>query len=129
MKLILFLLPLLASALPSPDANLDLDTRAPTLCSTCSPFPEENKCHPTTSCVYNWGHQGPNGPYYCACRHGYKANPREVGADPSAQWRLQWPSQEGRVFVRPGIKCDTLCDNWEQGAAGCREVYQNPYCT
>ncbi|KAJ9661099.1 hypothetical protein H2201_006649 [Coniosporium apollinis] len=127
MKLIYFLLPLLTAALPSPDA--DLDTRAPTLCSTCSPFPEENKCHPTTSCVYNWGHQGPNGPYYCACRHGYKANPREVGADPSAQWRLQWPSQEGRVFVRPGIKCDTLCDNWEQGAAGCREVYQNPYCT
>jgi len=24
--------------------------------------------------------------------------------------------------VRPGIECDTLCEDWIQGAAGCQEV-------
>jgi hypothetical protein len=93
-------------------------------------MPEQNKCHITTSCVYNWGHNGPNGPNYCACRAGYKADPKKVGQDPSAQWRLPWKSQEGRVFVRPGVECDTLCNEWWLGQNGCKEVWlnNNPAC-
>ncbi|OCK89933.1 uncharacterized protein K441DRAFT_268140 [Cenococcum geophilum 1.58] len=103
---------------------------APIGCSTCNPLPELNHCDITTSCIYNWGHQGPGGPNYCACRAGYKANPLEVGQDPAAQWRLPWVSQEGRVFVRPGVKCDTLCDNYQLGKDGCQEVWlnNNPQC-
>ena len=103
---------------------------APIGCSTCNPLPELNKCDITTSCIYNWGHQGPGGPNYCACRAGYKANPLEVGQDPAAQWRLPWASQEGRVFVRPGVKCDTLCDHYQLGLDGCQEVWlnNNPQC-
>jgi hypothetical protein len=103
---------------------------APIGCSTCNPLPELNKCDITTSCIYNWGHQGPGGPNYCACRAGYKANPLEVGQDPAAQWRLPWASQEGRVFVRPGVKCDTLCDHYQLGSDGCQEVWlnNNPQC-
>jgi len=111
----------------SPVSEADaLDARAPVGCSTCNPLPEQNKCHLTTSCIYIWGHPGPNGPNYCACRAGYKAT--NVGADPAAQWRLPWASQEGRVFVRPGVACDTLCDHWELGKDGCKEVPEYANC-
>ncbi|KAF1815630.1 hypothetical protein P152DRAFT_455348 [Eremomyces bilateralis CBS 781.70] len=59
---------------------------------------------------------------YCACRAGYRAGFHDVGHDPLAQWRLPWVGQEVRVFVRPGVKCDTLCDNWELGAQWRQEV-------
>ncbi len=130
MKSIAFALTLIASvasALPGLDS---LEARgAPISCLTCNPLPEFNKCHSTTSCIYIWGHQGSTpGPNYCACRAGYKADPRKVGADPSAQWRLPWPSQEGRVFVRPGVECDTLCDQWQLGKDGCKEVTELASC-
>lgn len=57
---------------------------------------------------------------YCACRAGYKAT--HTATDGLIQWRLPWEGQEGRVFVRPGVVCDALCDEWYLGAAGCSEV-------
>jgi hypothetical protein len=60
---------------------------------------------------------------------GYAAN------DVSAQWRLPWygtaggdPSQEGRVFVKPGVVCNTLCDDWYLGKDGCKAVQEKPDC-
>ncbi|KAF2252369.1 hypothetical protein BU26DRAFT_502849 [Trematosphaeria pertusa] len=107
----------------------------PAQCPQCKPLPPDNQCHITTSCTFNWGHTGPGAaPYYCACRHGYRA----TGYDPkdtSIQWRLPWyagpngqPSQEGRVFVKPGVNCDTLCDKWYDGAKGCQEVQLRSNC-
>ncbi|KAF2190041.1 hypothetical protein K469DRAFT_699617 [Zopfia rhizophila CBS 207.26] len=99
-------------------------------CQQCKPLPNENKCDITTSCTYVWGHPGPNGPYYCACRAGYRATGYKPD-DATVQWRLPWygpPSQEGRVFVAPGVKCDTLCDHWELGAKGCQEVQLKKEC-
>lgn len=44
------------------------------VCEQCVYTPLENKCDITTSCTYVWGHSDPStpGPYYCACRHGYR---------------------------------------------------------
>ena len=46
------------------------------ICETCVYTPNENKCDITTSCTYVWGHDNPHtpGPYYCACRHGYRTS-------------------------------------------------------
>ena len=47
------------------------------------------------------------------------------------QWRIpasREPSQEGRVFVEPGVGCDTLCDHYELGKGGCREVGERGDC-
>lgn len=128
MKL-LHLIPLATLSLALPEA---FTTRgAPIGCSTCIPFPDQNQCDPTTSCVPFTPHTGYNPmPLYCACRAGYKADPQVVGADPSAQWRLPWAGQEGRVFVRPGLECNTLCDHPELGKESCQEVWlnTNPAC-
>lgn len=118
-------------ATPTPAASDELVSRqngGPVNCQTCNPLPEVNRCHPTTSCISIWGHNNSATPYpyYCACRAGYKGT--YVGADPTAQWRLSWESQEGRVFVRPGVECNDLCNNWEQGLNGCREVPLYPQC-
>lgn len=130
---ILLALPLSVFATPtakpqtSKPAPSPLEARAPIGCSQCQPLPEVNKCDITTSCVFV--NVQLSNTYYCACRAGYRANPFEVGNDPAAQWRLPWPGQEGRVFVRPGVKCDTLCDDWQQGAQGCQAIprYDNCY--
>jgi len=60
---------------------------------------------------------------------GYDANDFEV------QWRLPWygtpngdPSQEGRVFVKPGVECNTLCDDWYLGKDGCKAVQVKKWC-
>jgi len=60
---------------------------------------------------------------------GYDANNFEV------QWRLPWygtphggPSQEGRVFVKPGVECNTLCDDWYLGKDGCKAVQVKKWC-
>lgn len=101
----------------------------PPTCEQCKPLPPDNKCDITTSCTYNWGHKGGNGPYYCACRAGYRP------ANPADGWRLPWyagpngePSQEGRVFVKPGVVCNNLCDKWYDGPKGCQEVALKNYC-
>ncbi|KAF2672578.1 hypothetical protein BT63DRAFT_450604 [Microthyrium microscopicum] len=91
----------------------------------CFPFPEQNKCDITTSCTSTGAiHSGgTTAPDYCACRAGYKADPAVYPpSDGSVQMRLVWPGQEGRVFVKPGVPCNTLCDHWELGAQGCQEV-------
>lgn len=97
-------------------------------CPTCKPFPGENLCDITTSCTYIWGHTASTpAPLYCACRHGYRADGVPAG-DSSSQWRLDWPSQEGRVFVRPGLTCNTLCDDWQLGKDGCKAVKVKSEC-
>lgn len=70
---------------------------------------------------------------YCACRAGYRAT-GYAADDWTLQWRLPWyggngdPSQEGRVFVKPGVECNTLCDKWQDGAKGCQEVKLKDRC-
>ena len=101
---------------------------APIGCSTCDPNPGKNLCDASTSCTSIWGHTGPSPwPYYCACAAGYKAWPLQVGADPAAQWRLPWATQEGRVFVRPGVVCNATCTSGV-GANGCQEIPVYPNC-
>ncbi|USP81832.1 hypothetical protein yc1106_09106 [Curvularia clavata] len=109
-------------------------TTSPATCPTCDYRPTLNKCHITTSCILDWGHNGAPKPYYCACRAGYRAT-NVKPEDTSKQWRLPWvgnakgdPSQEGRVFVAPGVVCDTLCDQWQLGKDGCKEVKQVDSC-
>lgn len=97
-------------------------------CPTCVPTPVENKCDITTSCIRVWAHSGPGPvPYYCACRHGYRADTISASQS-SSQWRLPWAGQEGRVFVEPGVACNTLCDRWWLGPQGCQEVKQLDHC-
>ncbi|KAF1837792.1 hypothetical protein BDW02DRAFT_456237, partial [Decorospora gaudefroyi] len=97
-------------------------------CETCQYTPNENKCDITTSCTY------PESLYYCACRHGYRATGYDAN-DMTVQWRLPWygnargdPSQEGRVFVKPGVECNTLCDDWYLGKDGCKAVPVKNWC-
>lgn len=119
-----------AFATPTPATSDELVSRqaAPVQCKTCDPLPDGNQCHPSTSCISIWGHNDTSTPYpyYCACRAGYKGT--YVGADPTAQWRLPWETQEGRVYVRPGVECNTLCDDWTLGLEGCGEVFLYPQC-
>ncbi|KAL2144765.1 hypothetical protein VTI28DRAFT_8611 [Corynascus sepedonium] len=84
-------------------------------CETCNPNPFFNKCTITTSCIV-----APHKQNYCACRAGYRAN----GLLPTdqRQFRLKFPGQEYRVFVAPGIECDTLCTNPHPGPESCQEV-------
>ena len=97
-------------------------------CPTCVPTSGQNKCDITTSCISVWAHPGPGPvPYYCACRHGYRAD-NVPASQSSSQWRLPWASQEGRVFVKPGVACNTLCDQWWLGPQGCQEVKQLDQC-
>ncbi|KAK3367932.1 hypothetical protein B0H63DRAFT_529636 [Podospora didyma] len=68
-------------------------------CSACNPDPFFNKCTITTSCITT-----PSTSTYYACRTGYRANGLSV-TDPR-KFRLEFPGQEYRVFVAPGIDCD-----------------------
>ncbi|EWC44841.1 hypothetical protein DRE_00900 [Drechslerella stenobrocha 248] len=82
----------------------------------CDPHPPNNKCDITTSCIQT----GQSGGHYCACRAGYKAD--ALDDDISVHHRASFSGQEYRVFVKPGIKCDTLC-KWDSlGPINCGEV-------
>lgn len=85
-------------------------------CNLCDATVGFNKCDITTGCS--------NTPYgtMCACRPGFRAD--AAGDDLDKHWRLEWslPGHEHRVYVKPGVVCNTLCDHWELGAAGCTEV-------
>ena len=116
MRAFAIFLTLLPLTLASP-----LTERAPT-CGVCDPNPNNNVCNPTTSCSLVGGHT------YCACRAGYRATTGANPGDSSVQWRLNAPYQDGRVFVAPGVTCDTLCDHWELGAGGCQEVSLRSDC-
>ncbi|KAM5349893.1 hypothetical protein ACJ41O_006398 [Fusarium nematophilum] len=85
-------------------------------CQLCDPAPGKNKCHSTTACSST-----PFGTM-CTCRPGYRAD-KDV-RDTKLQWRLKWPvaGHEHRVYVDPGVECNTLCNEWFLGAAGCEEV-------
>lgn len=112
------LLPLLVTSTPLDN----LEQRTPATCQTCNPNPGQNLCSATTACSVLGSKT------YCACRGGYRATTGANPGDTSVQWRLSVPGQEGRVFVAPGVTCDTLCDQWYLGAAGCREVKLRSDC-
>lgn len=81
----------------------------------CNPNPFFNKCHITTSCIGT-----PSGSDYCACRAGYRADGLET--TDAKQFRLAFPGQEYRVFVAPGVECNTLCTSPFPGPDSCQEV-------
>ena len=91
-------------------------------CGTCNPNPPNNLCNPTTACATI----GKN--TYCACRAGFRATTAASPGDTSVQWRLPTQGQEGRVFVAPGVTCNTLCTNWQLGPKGCQEVGMRNDC-
>ncbi len=97
------------------DANCKKKKTPTTQCQMCNPNPFFNKCTITTSCI-----NAPGNKLYCACRAGYRAN----GLLPTdqRQFRLEFPGQEYRVFVAPGIECDTLCTDPHPGPTSCQEV-------
>ncbi|CUS09616.1 unnamed protein product [Tuber aestivum] len=95
----------------------------PPACEACDPNPNNNKCDITTSCIFT----KPNGQLHCACRAGYKAN--APNTDSGTHWRTLFAGQEYRVFVRPGVKCDTLCDEWWLGPQSCKEITVRPECS
>jgi cysteine-rich repeat protein len=91
------------------------------VCDTCNPNPFYNLCTITTSCINT-----PSGNDYCACRAGYRAD----GLDPTdpRQFRLNFPGQDYRVFVAPGIDCNTLCTTPFPGPESCQEVPVKDAC-
>lgn len=97
-----------------------LDPRAPAQCLQCKPFPtpgdNSQQCDQSTICVTQGGRN------YCACRGGYRGSGAYPPGDTSVQYRLSTPGQEGRVFVSPGVQCNTLCNEWYLGKDGCKEV-------
>ena len=93
----------------------------------CVPIPGQNQCDVTTSCVNTFNADGQSsGNARCACRAGYRADGL-APTDPK-QVRLNFPGQEYRVFVEPGVVCNTLCDQWQLGAQGCQEVPTKAAC-
>ncbi|KAF1968900.1 zincin [Bimuria novae-zelandiae CBS 107.79] len=100
-------------------------TRAPCSIGYCEPW-TASSCDITTSCTALGGatHDGLH-KHLCACRHGYKASKSN---ETSLQVRLPWVEQGARVFVKPGVACDTLCDDWQLGKDGCKEVQEEPVC-
>jgi cysteine-rich repeat protein len=111
---------------PLGSATCTPDCKRPCL-EECNPDPRFNKCHITTSCIKIEGGSASAGKHYCACQHGFRAN-NSPAADQSAQIRLPWVGQEGRVFVKPGLECNILCNQWTLGRDGCKEVVQNDVC-
>jgi cysteine-rich repeat protein len=106
----------LLNGTPQSNCTKDCRLKRPVpLCKTCDPTPGRNKCKTSTSCIVT-----PSGRNYCACRAGYRAD--GLAANDSKQFRLNFQGQAYRVFVTPGIECNTLCDHWELGPNSCREV-------
>lgn len=83
-------------------------------CTQCVSSP--NNCDITAPCSAFVDKQ------YCACRPGYKA---AAGAN---QRRIDTlPAHAHRVWVAPGVVCDTLCDDpW--GTLPCQEVAVQDQC-
>jgi hypothetical protein len=85
-------------------------------------------CDITTSCItIEGGTSASAGKHYCACAHGFRGQGVAPG-DVTAQMRLPWLGQEGRVFVKPGVQCNILCDQWTLGKDGCKEVAERDMC-
>ncbi|PWW80265.1 hypothetical protein C7212DRAFT_361220 [Tuber magnatum] len=92
-------------------------------CEQCNPNPNYNRCDITTSCIVT----KPDGQLHCACRAGYKAAASD--SDQSTHYRTLFAGQEYRVFVRPGVACDTLCNSWWMGPQSCQEITVRPECS
>lgn len=103
------------------EAECEANCQAQCTCQTCNPSPPLNFCDITTSCITT-----PTNNDYCACRAGYRAD----GLNPtdSKQFRLAFPGQEYRVFVAPGVSCNTLCTNPFPGPLSCQEVPVQSAC-
>lgn len=43
-------------------------------------------------------------------------------------YRVPFAGEGYRVFVRPGVPCNTLCDRWQLGPYSCQEVAERPEC-
>lgn len=43
-------------------------------------------------------------------------------------YRVPFAGEGYRVFVRPGVPCNTLCEHWELGPKSCMEVSARPEC-
>ncbi|KAF8428549.1 hypothetical protein EV426DRAFT_714037 [Tirmania nivea] len=109
-KAVLLTLSLITTALAGvPTA---LDRRVVRTCIECTPSP--NNCDITAPCASAMGQK-----LLCGCRPGYRAagDPHNI----SKQWRLNFPYHEHRVWVAPGVKCDTLCEQ-PFGNNSCGEV-------
>lgn len=95
---------------------------------TCDPRPGFNGCDVSTSCIPLTGASNAGaGQHMCACRHGFRADGAAPN-DKNVQVRLPWASQQGRVFVKPGVVCNQLCNRWELGKDGCTEVLEEDMC-
>ncbi|ORY18719.1 hypothetical protein BCR34DRAFT_595948 [Clohesyomyces aquaticus] len=111
-------------------ANCKIEKPIATTCSvqTCNPTVRLNGCDITTSCItLDGATRGGSGQHMCACRHGFRASGAAAN-DKSVQARLPWVGQEGRVFVKPGVACNILCDHFQLGRDGCKEVEQVDVC-
>ncbi|CCX07959.1 hypothetical protein FPQ18DRAFT_282981 [Pyronema domesticum] len=114
----------LSAALPEPLANAVPYDYAPTCpVNECNPDPRYNKCDITTSCIRTQ----PNSQLHCACRDGYKS--KYDAGNTSKHYRTKFAGQESRVFVAPGVKCDTLCNEWWAGVGACKEVQVVEQCS
>jgi cysteine-rich repeat protein len=99
---------------------------------TCNPTAGLNLCHPTSSCIRidDTLAFSSTPTFLCACAHGFRGNGVDPG-DASSQIRIpgsQWPSQQGRVFVKPGIECTQVCTDFAMAADGCVAVNESPDC-
>jgi hypothetical protein len=117
-----------AVAVAAPTGNALFKRNEGACPAQCQPLPYPgfpdgkgpNSCDITTSCVpFVVSNRTPK-PLFCACRHGYKPASRFRGA----AFRTTWSGQEGRVFVQPGVPCDTLCNN----QLTCDEIPIRDFC-
>lgn len=88
-------------------------------CPVCNPNPSFNKCTTSTSCIVTQ----PSCKNYCACRAGYRADGL-APTDPKQFW-LEFLGQLYKVFVAPGLECNTLCTVPFPGPDSCKEVHVN----
>ncbi|KAI9002254.1 hypothetical protein BC832DRAFT_560969 [Gaertneriomyces semiglobifer] len=60
--------------------------------------------------------------FFCACRPGFKADAKDKDVD--THWRVAWKigGHEHRVFVRPGVTCNTVCSSKSTSRDLCNEV-------
>jgi hypothetical protein len=118
------------------ECEANCEAKCSSTCQTCNPNPvglslqslihilltskSLNFCDITTSCINTPKND------YCACRAGYRADGL-LPTDPK-QFRLAFPGQEYRVFVAPGVVCNTLCNNPFPGPISCQEVPVKDTC-
>ncbi|RPB11015.1 hypothetical protein P167DRAFT_575607 [Morchella conica CCBAS932] len=113
------LLPLLGLLTPA------IATPVNAVCTQCDVNPLGNAdktCDITTSCVRT-NYQGQ---YHCACRAGYKSS--APNNDSESHYRVNFPNEGFRVFTKPGVVCDTLCDKYWLGPDSCQEVLVRQAC-